>query len=178
MRPRQTGFTLAEVMVVVAIVGTVAATAVPLLAAQDSKKLDVAARETGNALRFAVDEARRSGTYVLVDAKTTPGRLRVVRSNASGANLGAVNDPHTKRALDIDTAGSTFTKPVSMTARFMQGGTAYTQLLISPATQMRVFDGPAANIGPLQSGSGIVVALGASSLTVTIHESSGFVAIP
>ena len=175
---RSEGFTLAEILVVVAITAIIAGVALPLLSSQDSKKLEVAAQETGNALRFAVNEARRTGSYILVDAKTAPGRLKVVTSNATGANLGAVNDPLTKRALDIDTAGSAFSGPVSMTARFMQGGTAYTQLLISPSTQLQVFDGPAANKGALQSGSGIVLALGANSVTVTVNESTGFVAIP
>ncbi len=158
--------------------GVIAAVVLPLLSSQDPKKLDVAAEEVGNALRFALSEARRTDRHILVDAKSTAGRLKVVKSDASGANLGAVNDPLTKRALDIDTAGSAFTAPVSMTPRFMQGGIPYTQLLISPAMQLSVFDGPALNIGLLQSGSGIVVALGGSSVTVTIHESTGFVAIP
>lgn len=175
---RSEGFTLGEILVVVAIVAILVGVAVPFLSSQDSKKLEVAAQETGNALRFAVNEARRTGSYILVDAKTTAGRLKVVKSDATGANLGAVNDPLTKRALDIDTAGSAFSGPVSMTARFMQGGTAYTQLLISPATQLQVFDGPSTNVGALQSGSGIVLALGGSSVTVTINESTGFVAIP
>jgi prepilin-type N-terminal cleavage/methylation domain-containing protein len=175
---RSAGFTLAEILVVVAIAAIIARVALPLLSSQDSKKLEVAAQETGNALRFAVNEARRTGSYILVDARTTAGRLKVVKSDATGANLGSVNDPLTKRALDIDTAGSAFSGPVSMTARFMQGGTPYTQLLISPTTQLQAFNGPAANMGPLQSGSGIVLALGASSATVTINESTGFVAIP
>ena len=175
---RSEGFTLAEILLVVAIVAIIAGVALPLLSSQDSKKLDVAAQETGNALRFAVNEARSTGSYILVDAKTTAGRLKVVKSDATGANLGAVNDPLTKQALDIDTAGSAFSGPVTMTVRFMQGGTAYAQLLISPATQLQVFDGPAANMGVLQSGSGIVLVLGASSVTVTINESTGFVAIP
>jgi len=181
MRPeRHEGYTLAEVLVVVAIIGIAAAVAIPLLSSQDPTKLGVAAKEVGNALRFAVNEARRTGSYILVDAKTTAGRLKVVRSDATGANLGAVNDPLTKRALDIDTAGSAFSGPVSMTARFMQGGTAYTQLLISPTTLplLRAFNGPGANMGPLEPASGIVLALGASSVTVTINESTGFVAIP
>jgi type II secretion system protein H len=163
---RSEGFTLAEILVVVAIAAIIARVALPLLSSQDSKKLEVAAQEIGNALRFAVNEARRTG------------RLKVVKSDATGANLGAVNDPLTKRALDIDTAGSAFSGPVSMTVRFMQGGTPYTQLLISPTTQLQVFNGPTINMGALQTGSGIVLALGASSVTVTINESTGFVAIP
>jgi prepilin-type N-terminal cleavage/methylation domain-containing protein len=177
---RHDGFTLAEILAVVTIFAIIALVSLPLLSPQDSKKLEVASQETGNALRFAVSEARRTGGYVLVDAKTTAGRIRVVKSDATGANLGAVDDPITKQALDIDTAGSAFSGPVSMTARFMQGGTPYTQLLISPTTLplLQAFNGPGANMGALQPASGIVLALGASSVTVTINESTGFVAIP
>jgi prepilin-type N-terminal cleavage/methylation domain-containing protein len=174
---RYAGFTLAELLVVVAIIGIVGVIAIPLLSFQDSKKLDVAAEEVGNALRFAI-EGGRSGAYILVDAKTAPGRLKVVTSDATGAVLSAVNDPLTKRALDIDIAGGALSGPVGTTPRFMQGGTAYSQLLIGPAGQLQVFDGPSTNMGVLQAGSGIVLSLGTASVTVTINESTGLVAIP
>lgn len=175
---RSDGFSLAEILVAVAILAVIAAVVIPLLSSQDSKKLEVAAQETGNALRFAVNEARRTGSYILVDAKTTAGRLKVVKSDATGANLGAVNDPLTRSALEIDTSGSAFSGSVGMTARFMKGGTAYAQLLIGPAAQLQAFDGPSANMGALEAGSGIVLALGGRSVTVTINEATGFVAIP
>lgn len=174
---RTRGFTLTEVLIVVAIAGILAVAAIPLLSFQNTKKLEVAAVEVGNMLRFALERAR-SGTYVLVDAKTAPGRLKVLTSNASGADLGAINDPLTKRAFDLNTKEATFSGAVSMTPAFMQGGTAYKQLLIGPAGQLQVFDGPSTNMGALQSGSGIVLSLGAPSLTVTINENTGFVAIP
>jgi prepilin-type N-terminal cleavage/methylation domain-containing protein len=179
---RHQGFTLAELLVVVAIIGIIAALTIPLLSFQDSKKLDVAAEEIGNALRFAVNEARRTESYILVDAKTAPGRLKVVTSNAAGADLGPVNDPLNKRALDIDIEGGAISAPVSMTPRFIGGVTPYQQLLIGPkcctAGQLQAFDGPSANMGALQSGSGIVLSLGSPSVTVTIDETTGFVAIP
>jgi len=171
------GFTLAELLVVVAITGIIAAAAIPLLDFHNSKKLDVAAEEVGNALRFAIDRGR-NGAYVLVDAKTAPGRLRLLASDASGADLGPVNDPLTKRALDIDIKGGALSGPVTMSTAFMQGGTAYAQLLVGPAGQLQVFNGPSSNMGALQAGSGIVLSLGSPSVTVTIHEVTGFVGIP
>jgi prepilin-type N-terminal cleavage/methylation domain-containing protein len=175
---RPGGFSLTEILVVVSIIAVIAAVAVPLLQSQDSKKLDAAAVEVGNALRFALNEAGRTGAYVLVDAKTAAGHLKLLKSDATGANLGAVNDPLTKRAVDIVTAEATSSAPVSMTARFMQSGVPYLQLLIGPGLQLQVFDGPATNKGVLQAGSGIVLALGTQSVTVTINETTGFVAIP
>ena len=171
------GFTLSELLIVVAIISVVGAVAIPMLSFQDSKKLDVAAVDVGNALRFAV-QGGRTGAYVLVDAKSAPGRLKVVTSNASGADLGPLNDPLTKRALDIDIEGGAFSAPVTVAPAFMQGGTAYKQLLIGPAGQLQVFDGPANNMGPLQSGSGVVLSLGTPSVTVSINETNGFVVIP
>lgn len=175
---RPEGFSLTEILVVVSIIAVIAAVAVPLLQSQDSKKLDAAAVDVGSVLRLALGEASRTGAYILVDAKTTAGHLKLLKSNATGANLGAVNDPVTKQAADIAPAEAANSAPVGMTARFMQSGIAYLQLLIGPGPQLQVFDGPATNKGALQAGSGIVLTLGAQSLTVTINETTGFVAIP
>ena len=90
-------------MIVIALIGIVAVATIPVLWSQAPTRLDGAATEVGNALRFALSEAKRSGGYLLVDA-STPGHLRVHASNASGAILDAVNDPLTKAALHIDTS--------------------------------------------------------------------------
>jgi len=171
------GFTLAEILIVVAVIGSIAAVVVPLLSFIDSKRLEVAAEEVGNALRFAISEAGRTGGYVMADAQSNPGHLRIVRSNASGADLGTVSDPLTKRAFDIDVASAAFSAPVAMAPRFLQGGTAYAQLLIGPTTQLRAFDW-AVDRGPLQAGSGIVLSLDSASVTVSIDEATGRVTLP
>src|SRR6266498_3824739 len=53
------GFTLLEILVVAALIGILALAAVPLLSSQNPTKLDVAAAEVGNALRFSIGEAER-----------------------------------------------------------------------------------------------------------------------
>ena len=102
-----TGFTLLEMLIVICILAIVSAVAMPLLSGNDPQKLNVAAQETSNLLRFALSEARRTGGYVLVDGKTVPGRLGLYYSNVNAelppsAGTSAINDPLTKRAAVLD----------------------------------------------------------------------------
>ena len=150
--------------------------AIPMLRSQEPTQLDAAATEVGNALRFALGEAQRTGSYLLVDA-STPGHLRVHASNASGAILGAVNDPLTKSPLDIGASAPLGWNSIAMTGSFFSGGVAYTQLLVGPAGQLRAFDG-GIDRGPLQPGSGVVLSSGTLSAAVAISEATGRVAIP
>src|SRR5712691_7468617 len=188
MKPGQPsrGFTLVETLVVVLLVGILALAAVPLLSSQNPAKLDVAAAEVGNALRFAISEAERIGGYTWVDGSVS-GHLQVSRVVSS--SLVAVSDPLTKRALDIDTSGPAFSGQVSMAVRFMQGGTAYTQLLITGAgvvgpgtgTQLYVYDSstsPSTPKGALQANSGVVLTLRPQTAMVAINESTGLVTLP
>ncbi len=170
-------FTLAEILTVVAVIGVLVVVVIPAFSAAELKKLDVAAEEIGNALRFAIKEADRTGGYVLVDGQTVPGHLRVVNADASGVQLGAVNDPLTKTALDIDVAGSAFSQGVGMAVQFYQGGTPYAQLLVGPGAQLKAFDGAAVK-GPLEAGSGVVVSVNSASVTVAINEVTGRVTLP
>jgi type II secretory pathway pseudopilin PulG len=164
-----------EVLIVIALIGIAAMVAIPMLRSQEPARLDAAATEVGNALRFALGEARRTGGYLLVDA-STPGHLRVHASNASGAILGAVNDPLTKSPLDIGASAPLGWNSIAMTGSFFSGGVAYTQLLVGPAGQLRAFEG-GIDRGPLQSGSGVVLTSGTLSAAVAISEATGRVAI-
>src|SRR5712691_2796910 len=126
MKPGQSsrGFTLLETLVVVVLIGIVALAAVPLLSSQNPTKLDVAAAEVGNALRFATSEVERIGGCVWVDGRVS-GHLRVWSSaGCATSGWGAVSDPLTKRALDVDTSGPAFSGQVSMAAKFFVYGTA------------------------------------------------------
>ena len=173
------GFTLLETLVVVVLIGIVALATVPLLSSQNPTKLDVAAAEVGNALRFSISEAERISGCTWVEG-SVPGHLQVYSSAACNKNAwGAVSDPLTKRALDVDTSGPAFSGQVSMAAKFFVtgNGTAYTQLLIGPGTtQLQVYNGT--TLGPLQAGSGVVLTLGPQTAAVALNETTGLVTLP
>jgi type II secretory pathway pseudopilin PulG len=164
-----------EALIVIALIGIAAMVAIPMLRSQQPTRLDAAATEVGNALRFALGEAQRTGGYLLVDA-STPGHLRVHASNASGAMLGALNDPLTKSPLDIGASAPLWSSAIAMSGSFFSGGVAYTQLLVGPVGQLRAFEG-GVDRGPLQAGSGVVLTSGTLSAAVAISEATGRVAI-
>ncbi len=187
------GFTLLETLVAVVLIGIVALAAVPLLSSQNPTKLDVAAAEVGNALRFAFGEVERiGGGCVWVDGSIVPGHLRVYSSATCASNSSGwvvVSDPLTKRALDVDTSGPAFSGQISIAPKFFYGGTAYTQLLITGAgvvgpgtgTQLYVYDSstsPSTPKGPLQANSGVVLTLGPQTATVALNETTGLVTLP
>lgn len=178
------GFTLTEVLITVCIIGIVAIVAIPLLSSTEPQRLAVAAEECANLLRFALSEAARTGGYVLVDGKTTAGRLKLYYSDASAhvppfTGTSAINDPLTKRETDLDVAGNSFSRNVALTPQFKGGGNTYEQLLIGPgSSQFQAFDGESSNRGVLQAGSGILLSYGSRSVTVGINEVTGLVTLP
>ena len=170
------GFTLVESLVVIALVGILALAMIPVFSSQHPARLDAAAAEVGNVLRFAVSESKRSGGYVFVDG-SVPGRLALLNSNAAGADLGALADLLTKRAMTVDASGAAAFGQVDMAPRFFKGGTPYTQLLIGPGPQLQAFEG-GINRGALEAGSGVVLTLGLQTTTVSLNEATGKVTIP
>ncbi len=175
------GFTLLETLVAALLIGIVALAAVPLLSSQNPTKLDVAAAEVGNALRFAFSEAGRVvGAGCVWVEGSVPGHLWVFSSATCSSDPSGwvvVSDPLTKRALDVDASGPDFSGQVSMVPKFVTGGTPYKRLMIGPGTtQLRAYDGT--NLGPLEAGSGVVLTLGSQSVTVALNETTGLVTLP
>lgn len=165
-------------LVSIAILGITAVTVIPLLSSGDPQKLDVAAEETANLLRFALSEASRTGGYVLVDGSTA-GQLTLHNSDATGNLVSAIDDPLTKRAAILDISGSPFSQGVSPTPQFKAGGSPWTQLLIGPGmTQLQAFDGATVNKGVLQPDSGVLLGFGGQSITVSLNEATGLVSLP
>lgn len=80
---RRTGFSLIELLIVIVILGIVAKVAIPMFSS-DETKLEIAASEVANALRFARSEAQRTGKIYQFSMTTgaTP-QLRLYSLNSS-----------------------------------------------------------------------------------------------
>ena len=77
-KSRSYGVTLVELLVVISILGVVALVAIPNFSSTtDTKKLELAATEVANAIRFSRSEAIRTGKAHGVHAETLAQRLRV-----------------------------------------------------------------------------------------------------
>lgn len=179
----QRGFTLAEILIVVVILGVVAKVAIPFLSSNNPQKLNVAAEETANFLRYALSEAKRNpAAYVLIDGKTNAGQLALYKSDVSANLTLAIDDPlNKKRPAIINVSNSAFSQGVTLTPQFRAGGNPQSQLLIDYATgvlRMQGFNGVGAAQGLLQANGGVLLSLGAQSVTVRINEVTGLVTLP
>ncbi len=77
------GFTLLELQVVVAVLAVFAAVAVPSLAPAGPEKVEAAALQVAEALRFARDEALRTGEVHGVRVLRDTGQVTVYRFNGA-----------------------------------------------------------------------------------------------
>lgn len=80
-RPR--GFSLVEIMIVVALLGLVALVVVPSLATTRPAALDLAAAGFADAIRFARDQARLTGSVYGFELGASAQRLRVLRADTA-----------------------------------------------------------------------------------------------
>ena len=84
---RGPGYSLLEMMVVLALLSVLALVAIPVAAPSADKRLDAAAQEVINALRFARIEALRTGAFYGADFSVDPAtgtrRVRVFRTDTA-----------------------------------------------------------------------------------------------
>jgi Tfp pilus assembly protein FimT len=175
------GLTLTEALIAIALLAVLAATTVPALGEGDERRLEVAASEVRETLRFARAEAMRRGKRVLVDAESSPGCLKLFEGSCTSFPApSAIADPRTKRSFVVDVSGSRHASSVAVSARFLASGVAYGGLLFDAT-------GAAVDVcevtlmqskGAPQSGSGVTLSLGTRQVAVALDPSTGRVAGP
>lgn len=102
-RPR--GFTLTELLVVVIILGVVAAVVTPGLRSADPQKADLAATYVAEAIRFARSESMRTGEVYGVTISQDSQQVRVRRYDITAdpvKPLETLYHPVDKQLLDFD----------------------------------------------------------------------------
>jgi Tfp pilus assembly protein FimT len=117
---RQTGTTLAEMVVVVAILALAAAIAIPKADPQTAFAADAAAAEVVRAVRFAQREAIRTGTWQQVSADPVKQELRVYQAdNSTGITA---THPVDKREYKISFSGNAMQRATIVSAVFQYDG--------------------------------------------------------
>lgn len=102
---RSQGYSATELLVVVFIVGIIAAAIVPQFRASDSHKLDLAATRVAESLRFARSESMRTGNVHGVTISQTTQRVRVREYDLSTDPVSATvtaRHPLSKQPYDFD----------------------------------------------------------------------------
>jgi prepilin-type N-terminal cleavage/methylation domain-containing protein len=102
---RSTGFSLVELLAVVAILAALAMVVAPQFSTVNPQHLDYAAREIAESIRFARNEALRRAEPQGFDLELASQRIRVFRTLPPG-DIGNpiydVRDPVSKRLLDVN----------------------------------------------------------------------------
>lgn len=103
--PKSGGFSLTELLIVVAVLGIVATIAVPTTAGLDEQRVDEAASEVAQALRYARDISITTGEVYAVALSGVDERVQVLRYDGflvTSLPVYDVRHPLTKRLWDID----------------------------------------------------------------------------
>jgi type II secretion system protein H len=178
MGRRETGYTLGEILIVVSILGIVAAVAIPGFSSTNPQPLELAAEDFANAMRFARSEAMRLGTPIGFRQHSGNKRIRVFRADTSATPWTLNYDvyhPHSKHLYDIKLDAHPFAAADSVSHNRVYRGTcdrprnAYfdsngTPWCAEPDTVLlEQFD--------------VTLTLGSHSRVVTLHGISGRVSV-
>lgn len=101
----EAGYTLLEMLMVVTLLGVIAAIAVPSVSPADHQKLDLAASQVADAFRFAREESRLTGTVHGVAMDLIANRVRVFRLDETpnpNAKVFDVHQPISKQRYTLE----------------------------------------------------------------------------
>jgi prepilin-type N-terminal cleavage/methylation domain-containing protein len=133
MREQQVqGYSLIEMLIVVALLALIAAAAAPSFVSDDEATLDQAADRVANAFRFAHSEAIRTGQSHGVIANVYSQFVKVYRLDDSvnpPVLVYDVRDPVTKQVYDLRLGGSS-SEPAISTVYFKFDGFFFPQTLL------------------------------------------------
>ena len=118
MRRAEHGYSLLELLAVVMILGIAATVAIPDISTTDSDKLDLAAEEIAQAVRFARSESLRTGEVHGVQISQDTQRVVAYRANltTTPVSIGSVlYHPVSKQQLDFDVDTGSMTEGVKIT---------------------------------------------------------------
>jgi prepilin-type N-terminal cleavage/methylation domain-containing protein len=101
---RRSGYSLAELLIVCAVLAITAAVALPSAQPVAEFRADAAADEVAQALRFARQEAMRSGAYRMLRCDPDQNTVSVYVPTTSGAVAASVSHPLSKMDYTLDLA--------------------------------------------------------------------------
>ena len=112
---RQAGFSLLELLIVLTILGIIAAALAPGISTSNTKKIELAAAEVAQAIRFARSESQRTGDIHGVQISQDTQRVVVYKADLSTTpvSIGSIlYHPVSKQTFDFDVDSSAFSSNV------------------------------------------------------------------
>jgi type II secretion system protein H len=118
MSRNEHGFSLLELLIVVTILGIAASVAIPDISTTTPNKIELAAEEFAEAMRFARSEAMRTGQPHGFRQRSINKRIRVFRADTGTSPWSLIYDvyhPLSKQLYDIDLDSHAFASANSTT---------------------------------------------------------------
>jgi len=180
-RRHSQGHTLAELMAVCAVLAIAAAVALPSAQPVAEARADAAASEVVQALRFARQEAMRSGAVRMLRCDAARNEVSVYVPDASGAIATMLKHPLNKMDYTVNLGQAPAGSNIALTGcsfRFATGSTATTIAFDASGNPVRGISagagaGPAAASDPNQILSSGTIVVGAGNVTRTVAIDAG-----
>ena len=168
MRPRRPGYSIAELLIVCAVLAIAAAVALPSAQPVAEFRADTAAGEVVQALRFARQEAMRSGAYRMLRCDAVRNEVSVYIPDTNGAAATMLKHPLSKMDYTVNLAQAPAGSNIALTGcrfQFADRTTAATLAFDGNGNPVRGTGTTADQAQALSSGA---VVLGAGNVTRTV----------
>lgn len=179
---RHAGVTLVELLAVIAIIGLVAAIAIPQASSVSPAVADAAAAEIAHAIRFAQREAVRTGKYHVAEIDPAGQTVRVYSLTGTTTlaedTQNPVMHPVDKRVYRISLADGSATRAVVASSVFTYGTDTTSNVTFGAdgaPVDINYVKGKVAT-GSLSADGVVRLQAGAALRTVTVDKTTGRVA--